>query len=109
MLVRAAVSQLLRPLGLSTLNPLATKALYLASSNGPLTLTSRGPMISSLRPRQYMRRKVGQENMLLVLVSWLLNVKRLAPGAIGPNAPPRSKTSLKSHINSENFVPSEPR
>src|SRR5579872_7224521 len=46
-------------LGSSNAKPLATKALYLASSNGPLLAVLRGPLTSSCNARQYIRRKVG--------------------------------------------------
>src|SRR5438445_872385 len=52
--------------GFSTEKPLATKALYLASSNGPLTAVLRGPFISSCKARKYMRRKVGLLYILAV-------------------------------------------
>src|SRR5205823_890341 len=68
-LERACPSQVLSPEGLSTLSPSAVKALYFASSQGPLIAGSRGPLTSSLSPRQYMRRKAGQLKMLLVFVS----------------------------------------
>src|SRR5208283_3576813 len=45
--------------GFSTLRPLAVKALYLASSSGPLLATLSGPFTNSCKARQYMRRKVG--------------------------------------------------
>ena len=60
MLDRAEVIQgLMADAGFSTLNPFATKVLYLASMSGPLLATFSGPLINSCNARQYIRRKVG--------------------------------------------------
>src|ERR1039457_5958970 len=105
MLVRADVNHDLRlVLGFSTDWPFATKALYLASSNGPLLITFSGPAINSCNARQYIRRNTGVENNLAVKGS--VTVKRFAPGDHEPLLP---STMLKSHISSEYFVPSAPR
>src|SRR5882672_7583147 len=56
MLSCACVSHDLRlEFGSSTVKPLATKALYLASSKGPLLAIFRGPFTNSCKARQYMR------------------------------------------------------
>src|SRR5262249_7902215 len=58
MLVRADVSQLLMfAFGFSTLWPLATNVLYLASNKGPLFAVLSGPFTNSCSARQYIRRK----------------------------------------------------
>src|ERR1019366_9399038 len=59
MLVRAEVSQFLMVEEFWAPRPLATNALYLASSKGPLLAILSGPSTNSCRARKYMRRKAG--------------------------------------------------
>src|ERR1035437_4874867 len=107
MLSWACVSQGLRlVVGFSTESPLAVMALYLASSSGPLWVTSSGPLTSSCKARQYIRRNVGSLYMFCVFGSWPLTEKRFWPG---PHEPLFPRTILKSHISREYFVPRAPR
>src|ERR1035437_342211 len=106
MLVFAWVNQSLIKEEFWAATPLARKALYLASSKGPLLATFNGPFTSSCKARTYIRRKVGLLKMAAVLGSDELTVNRFAPGDQEPELP---REMLKSNINSEYFVPWVPR
>src|SRR5690348_6440513 len=97
-LTRAEFNQLLMAVVFSTLNPLATKVLYLASIRGPLLATVSGPLTNSCMARKYMRRNFELANILASLPSSGLSRNRFWPGLQEPLFP---STMLKSNIMSE--------